>query len=161
MKIALPNSVSSLQDVSTLSVEIKEYAKWWAHNAIKLRAGAKKGTPPPVLSDGALELVRTVSGKKLLDQKMLDTIIAGLEEYKRGAKTATITLAAPAPKSVKLALVTWCRENIDPGVLVSFEFNSTLLGGMVIRYGSHVFDWSFRRQILAARSSFPEVLRRV
>jgi hypothetical protein len=161
VKLALPNSVSSLQDVSTLSVEIKEYSKWWAHNAIKIRAGAKKGTPPPALSDGAMELVRNVSGKKLLDQKMLDTIIAGLEEYKRGAHTATITLAAPAPRSVKLALVTWCRENIDPGILVSFEFNSTLLGGMVVRYGSHVFDWSFRRQILASRATFPEVLRRV
>lgn len=161
MKLALPNSVSSLQDLSTLINEVKEYGKWWTHNAIKHQVGAKKGTPPPVLSDGALEVIRAASGKKLLDQRTLDALIKELEGYKKTAPTATITLAAPAPKSVKLELVTWCRANLDPSILVSFEFNSTLLGGMVVRFGSHVFDWSFRRQILAARGNFPEVLRRV
>jgi len=58
-------------------------------------------------------------------------------------------------------LVNWCRENIAPNILITFQFNATLLGGMVIRHGSNIFDWSFRRQILAARNNFPEVLRRV
>jgi hypothetical protein len=161
MKLALPNSVSSLQDLSTLINEVKEYGKWWTHNAIKHRAGAKKGTPPPVLSEAALELIRASSGKKLLDQRTIDNLIKELEGYKKTAPTATVTLAAPAPKSVKLEIVTWFRENIDPSILVTFEFNSTLLGGMVVRYGSRVLDWSFRRQILAGRGNFPEVLRRV
>lgn len=161
MKIALPNSVSSLQDLGALINEIKEYEKWWVHNDIKHRAGAKKGTPPPILSPGAMEIVRAASGKKLLTRKMLDDLLKDLDTYKRTASSMTITLAAPAPKSTKAALVEWCRNNIDPGVLITFEFNSTLLGGMVIRYGSRVFDWSFRRQILAARANFPEVLRRV
>ena len=53
-----------------------------------------------------------------------------------------------------------CRP-VAPDVLVNFQFNATILGGMVVRYGSHVYDWSFRRQILAKRDTFPEVLRRV
>lgn len=161
MKLSLPNSVSSLQDLSTLTLEMHAYATWWSHNAIKQRVGAKKGTPPPALSPAGLELIRSVSGSKLLTQATLDSILKELEEFKRTAPTLTITLSAPAPASVKATLVEWCRKNIDSRMLVNFQFNSTILGGMVIHYGSRVFDWSFRRQILASRQQFPEVLRRV
>ncbi|MGH7197049.1 MAG: F0F1 ATP synthase subunit delta [Candidatus Saccharimonadales bacterium] len=161
MKLQLPNSVSSAQDVGVLALEIKDFSKWFAHNAIKQRVHAKRGTPPPEVSPAAMELIRSWSGKKQLTGQMLDELLDALEHFKQSAPTLTVTLAAPATNSVKVALVTWCRENIAPNVLVSFQLNTTLLGGMVLRYGSRVFDWSFRRQILAARVNFPEVLRRV
>lgn len=161
MKLTLPNSISSQQDLAALINEIKQYEKWWTHNDIKLRVHAAKGTPPPVLSEGALQMVRAASGGKLLNRTALDLLLRELDAYHRTSKTMTLTLAAPAPKSTRAVLVEWCRANIDPSILVNFEFNSTLCGGMVVRYGSHVFDWSFRRQILASRGNFPEVLRRV
>jgi F0F1-type ATP synthase delta subunit len=70
-------------------------------------------------------------------------------------------LAAPPSNGIKKTLVAWCRKNIATDILVNFDFNSTLLGGMVVRYGSHVFDWSFRRKILEEHSKFPGVLRNV
>jgi F0F1-type ATP synthase delta subunit len=73
----------------------------------------------------------------------------------------TITLAAPATTGIKKQLTAWCRDNVAPDVLVRFEFNQTLLGGMVVRFGSHIYDWSLRRQILDGRTKFPEVLRNV
>lgn len=161
MKVRLPDSVSSVQDLTALIVEIRGYAKWFAHNAIKERVHAKNATPPPTLSDGALELVRSIGSGKLLSSQALDQLIEALEEAKRSADTITITLAAPATGSVKQALVRSCREHIAPNALVTFKFNSGLCGGMVLHVGSHVFDWSFRRQILENRSRFPEVLRHV
>jgi F0F1-type ATP synthase delta subunit len=50
---------------------------------------------------------------------------------------------------------------VAPNMLVDFKFNSTMLGGMVVQYGSHIYDWSFRQRILDARDKFPEVLRSV
>lgn len=161
MKLQLPNSVSSSQDVMALANEVRTYGQWFSHNAIKAHVHAKRGTPPPVVSPAAMDLIRFSSGKKLLSQKNLDDLVVALEDFKNSAPSLTITLAAPATNDVKHTLVSWCRENIAPNILVSFQFNSTLLGGMVVRYGSHVFDWSFRRQILAAKANFPEVLRRV
>lgn len=161
MKLNLPDSVSSAQDLSALTMEIHEYAKWFAHNAIKERAHAKRGVPPPIVSAGALELIRSCSGTKLLTQKSLDDLIHELELFKKTASIITITLAAPPTGDIKATLVAWCRKNISKNILVNFRFNSTLLGGMVVRFGSHVFDWSFRRQILNERSKFPEVIRRV
>jgi ATP synthase delta (OSCP) subunit len=160
-KFKLEDTVSSPQDLKSLTLEIREYAKWFAHNYIKKRVHARNISKEPELSPAASAVMRQWSAGKELTTKGLDELIATLEEYARSAPLLTITLAAVPPAGLKKTLVGWCRDNIAPNVLVNFQFNSTLLGGMVVRSGSRVFDWSFRRQILAERGRFPEVLRRV
>lgn len=155
MKLKLPSSVASQQDLGALEREVREYARWFAHEAIKKRSGVKHASEPPALSTGAKELVRGA------EQAQLEEIIETLKTYATGAPSITITLAAPPPNSLKTTLIAWCRENIAPNILVNFRFNSALLGGMVVHSGSRVFDWSFRRQVLENRDKFPEVLRRV
>lgn len=157
----LPNSVCSSQDLNALVQEIHEYGKWFMHNEIKGQVKVTTASPPPALSPGALELVREVGTKKLLTSKLIDELIVALESFKKVAPTLTITLAAPATNDVKRALVDSVRLHIAPNALVTFKFNSTICGGMVIVYGSHVFDWSFRRQIIAGRAAFPKELMRV
>ncbi|HEV7951811.1 MAG TPA: F0F1 ATP synthase subunit delta [Candidatus Saccharimonadales bacterium] len=161
MKLKLPDSVASSQDVTALQLELRDYARWFTHESIKQRTHASHKSDEPILSLACKELLATQRGKKELDRSSLDNLIKELEQYNRNASVITLTLAAPATGSVKLALVKWCRANIAPDVLINFQFNATILGGMVVRYGSHVFDWSFRRKILASRGNFPEVLRRV
>ena len=84
-----------------------------------------------------------------------------LEKYIKTAPSITITLVAPTTNDTRKTLVNWCRKNIAPNILVDFRFNTTILGGMVIRYGSHIFDWSFRRQLLNNSKNFSEILRHV
>jgi hypothetical protein len=158
MSPKLPASISSPQDLTTLVLEMREYARWSHHESIKKRAGVKHSSDAPATSPAASELIRTL---KSPDDKDFDTLIETLESYKTNAPTMTITLPAPPTNGLKTTLVGWCRENIAPNILVSFKFNSALLGGMTVTFGSRVFDWSFRRQLLAAREQFPEVLRRV
>lgn len=161
---ALPDSLSSPQDLGAVILEIRGYARWASHAAIKQRAGVRKTTAAdaaPVLSPAAAELVATVGDAGRPSGPALDGLIKTLETYRKSAPTITITMAAPPTNGLKQTLVAWCRANISPDALVSFAFSSSLLGGMVVRYGSHVYDWSFRRQILDNRSKFPEVLRRV
>ena len=161
MKLRLPDSVASSQDVTALQLEVREYARWFTHESIKQRTSAHHKSEAPALSSACTELLATQGGKKGLDRTSLDTLVKELEHYNRTAPTITLTLAAPATGSIKASLVKWCRTNIAPDILVNFQINATILGGMVVRYGSHVFDWSFRRKILASRDVFPEVLRNV
>lgn len=161
MKLVLPDSVASSQDVTALQLEVREYARWFTHESIKQRTNAHHKSEEPILSNACKELLAAQGGKKGLDRAALDSLAKDLEHYSRTAPTITLTLAAPATGTIKASLVKWCRSNIAPDTLVNFQFNATILGGMVVRYGSHVFDWSFRRQILANRDKFPEVLRRV
>ncbi len=161
MKLKLPDSVASSQDLTALLLEVRTYARWFTHESIKKRVDVKHSSEPPTLSLATTELIRAWETKKALDSQSLDGLIEALEAYADTARSITITLSAPPTNGLKATLVAWCRANIAPNILVTFQFNATLMGGMVVRYGSRVFDWSFRRQLLAARDRFPEVLRRV
>lgn len=162
MKIRLPENVASPQDLTILIAEIKEYAKWFAHESIKKRLHAStSASKSPALSLGARSLIKDWTSSRSVSSDSLDSLVVELKRYSEQASTLSITLAAPATEDIRRRLIGWCRDNIAPDVFVSFTFNSTILGGIVVHYGSRVFDWSFRRQILASRLKFPEVLRRV
>lgn len=161
MKIKLPDSISSKQDLSSLVLELHDYERWFMHEAIKKNIDTTNVSTAPVLSLAATELLRNIEAKQAINQENLDELIEKIRDYSRAASQITITLAAPVTASLKTSLVKWCRENISSNILVNFQFNSTLLGGMVVRYGSRIFDWSFRHQLIDARNNFPEALRNV
>ena len=161
MKYKLPVDISSPQDLASLITEIQQYARWFSHESIKKQVGAARSSEAPLISKVALETIRSLQSKDALTRSDLDALISFLTETKQKSPSVTLTLAAPPTKAVKQELVSWCRENIAPDILVTFQFNSTILGGMVVRTRSHVYDWSFRRHILEERYKFPGVLRRV
>ena len=163
MKINLPETISSPQDLRALTLEVHEYARWFAHAAVKQRLAEGKvaEAEAPTLSPAAGAIIKDWHAKVEVSVDSLDKLIASLEETAEKAEVINITLAAPPVAGLKKSLTLWCRQNLNPNVLVTFDFNATLLGGMVVRSGSRIFDWSFRRQILDNRSKFPEVLRHV
>ena len=157
----LPDNIASPQDLSALILELRDYARWSAHVAAKKKLRLKHSAEPPAITPTAKEVLKNWLARRTISEESLDKLTAALEEFKRRAPTMTITLAAIPSAAQKRVLVAWCRENISPDVLVSFQCSSTMLGGLSVRYGSRIFDWSFRRSILANRAKFPEVLRRV
>jgi hypothetical protein len=161
MKIKLPDSILSRQDLKGAILEIQRYASWFSQTTVKMRFSGNSSYEPPTVSAAASELINDWAKEQQLSKERLDELISTLTQLEAEAKYISITLAAPAPGSLKRTLITWCRQNIDKDILVDLKFNSTILGGMVVVYGSHIFDWSFKRQILAAREKFPEVLRNV
>ena len=162
MKLQLPNSVCTKQDVQSLILDVKNYSSWFSHNAIKKHFRVKRKTKQePEISEATVELLRDWNSQKPVSRRSLDELITALETFLSTAPQITITLSAPPTDKVKKTLVSWCRENVAPNSLLVFQFDTSLLGGMIIRYGSRLFDWSFRRQIMAARDKFPEILRNV
>lgn len=144
-----------------LILDIKRYAEWFRHESIKKKVKVESSKDALQLSPIAVEVIRDWGKEAALSTARLDELIASLETYQKQAPNMTITLAAPASRGLKSSLVAWCRKNIAPTILVTFDFNATILGGMVVRSGSHVYDWSMRRAILDNRSKLPEVLHRV
>lgn len=161
MEINLQNNVTSPQELKALILEVRGYSHWFGQNSVKMRLSKSNPTEQFATSQVAAVLINEWIKDNPLSQKSLDKLLSALEDLLEKSPRITITLAAPAPGTLKKTLVVWCRENINPSILVDFRFNSTLLGGMTVQYGSHIYDWSFRRQILAARQRFPEVLRHV
>lgn len=161
MSLRLPDGIYSSQDLKALTIEVREYTKWYGQTAVKQKVTGKSEAQAPVVSAPAAALLNDWGGGKPLSRESLDELIKELNAHEAKAPRLTITLAAPAPGTLKKELIAWCRKNINENALVNFKFNATILGGMVVTYGSHTYDWSFRRQILAAREKFPEVLRGV
>ena len=161
MTVKLPALVSSPGDMTALILEIRTYNTWYGQYANAHRAGARYKTAQPELSEVAREVIRDWANGAPLTAAHLEELITQLEHIQKTAPVITITLAAAATNDVKRALVSWCREHINEDILVAFRFNATILGGMVVRYGSRIYDWSFRRAIMNNRQHFPEVLSRV
>jgi hypothetical protein len=161
MSLNLQNHIYTQQDLKAAIIEVKKYASWFSQTAIKMRVTKNNEYELPVIAPTATIIINEWLEGNPPSQKSLESLIVALEEYEATAPRVTITLAAPPPGSLKQTITLWFRKNVDPNMLVNFKFNATILGGMVVSYGSHVYDWSFRRQILASREKFPEVLRRV
>lgn len=161
MKIKLQDNIASRQDLKEVVLDVRKYAQWYSQTSVKMKYGGNQNNELPPISAAATNIINEWNKEDPVNSKSLDELLIALEDFEAGAPHMTITLAAPASNSLKATLLKWCRENIAPNILVDFKFNSTMLGGMVVQYGSHVYDWSFRRQILASLDKFPEVLRNV
>lgn len=161
MKLMLPDDIYSHQDLKQLINELKNYVAWFRKMAIKARVGQPVETESPTLSNAAQQFIDELDQNAQNNDQLLDELITILKRFEMEAPTITITLAAPADNDLKSKLVAWCRQNLDPKILVEFHYRSNIFGGMVVKYGSQIFDWSFHRQIMANVSHFPEVLRRV
>ena len=161
MKSNVYDLIETPQDIKALILDVRKYARWYLHNDVKKRASVANSEELAVISQGAGRLISELASDEGLSQADLDTLIAELEKVAAQSPVARITLAAPPSNALKKKLIGWCREHIAAEMLIDFQFSASILGGMVMQYGSHVYDWSFRRQILASRSTFAEILHRV
>jgi hypothetical protein len=161
LKPNLPNEISSLQDLRALIIDVQQYSKWFSQVSVKMKFNKGLQIEQPVFPAPAVQVISQWAGDKPLTKDRLDELIEGLKQVEENAPQISITLAAPASNGLKQSMVKWCRQNMSPDILVNFKFNATILGGMVVNYGSHIYDWSFRRKILANRDKFPEMLRHV
>lgn len=162
MTITLPDTLVTPQDLSRVEVELASFSDWFGHNMVKRQLQLSKGTSLPSLSPETMALLRqTSTADGNLSQDSLQLLIDAVKTLGATAPTMTVTLAAPASAPIRRQLASWCRNELSPAMLISFRFNSTLLGGVVLRVGSRVFDFSFRRKLLDNNVSFAEVLRHV
>jgi hypothetical protein len=151
----------STQDLKEVILEVHKYATWFNQTAVKMRITKDNSYELPTILPAATNIINEWLAGRAPSQKSIQDLLTALEDFEATAPIVTVTLAAPPPNSLKQTLAEWFRKNVDPNTLVNFKFNRTILGGMVVSYKSHVYDWSFRRQILTSKEKFPEVLRNV
>lgn len=161
LETLLPESIVSPQDLASLILEVRRYNAWYQAEVIKQRTGVNAPAPAPRLSSATTELLQKVAPGGQLSPDTLTTLVTELERAMKTAPTITITLADLPSNALRVQLAHWCRTNLNAAILVEFNCNRRILGGMVIRYGSRIFDWSFRSKLLANKAAIPGVLRRV
>ena len=161
MKLVVPDTVASAQDLAIVIRDVQSYSKWASRELIKQKVAGKSAGTQPIVGKEASDIIRTWSEGEPITQASIDALVQSLEDYKKTAPTITITLAAIPAGDVKAKLAAWCRKELSQNVLISFRLNRNILGGMVVSYGSHIHDWSFKRKLLESNTQFSEVLASV
>lgn len=89
----------------------------------------------------------------------LEAKVAELKSW-RNLPVVHLTLPVRPPASLKKELVAWFRNEISPQLLIRFNVNSGIVGGIVVRTPQHIHDFSFRRLLVDKQSKIPEILKR-
>lgn len=162
MSFRLSEDIISTEDLRDVSEEIKRFKQWFSHNQIKLKVTQHhKAANRPELSDAAEDLLNQARDNKELTIAKIESLLDYIDDCLRKSPTVRITLAAIPSSAVKHQIVAWLRANISSSILTDFRFNTSLLGGMVVISGSHIYDWSVRRQLLDSKDKLSGVLSRV
>lgn len=159
MKLALNEAIISAEDLRSVINELKDYTDYLRHAQIKQHVVKRSaGIPAPELSLAASQLLSEVLENRPLNIGEVETLIGELQKVYDDSPKLKIILAALPPAAVKKKLTAWIRINIAPLALVEYSYNQSILGGMVLNAGSHIFDWSLRQQLIDARPKLNEMI---
>lgn len=161
MSIKLPEEINSAEDLKAVLEELRDFRTYFRHSEIKAKSGKNHTSDGPDLSMAAAKLLSQAKNKKQLTMSELEQLLSELELIYSKAPKIRIVLAAAATPPVKKRLADWIRSNISDQAFIDFRYDSTILGGMIIACGSHIYDWSLRREIIASKDKMKEVIAHV
>jgi F-type H+-transporting ATPase subunit delta len=74
--------------------------------------------------------------------------LAHILDERSGAVSAQVISARPLPETIKVALEETLRQVTKKKVRLNFQTDESLLGGIVTRIGSTIYDGSVRNQLI-------------
>jgi F-type H+-transporting ATPase subunit delta len=88
-----------------------------------------------------------LKNQRLGELPQVNEKLAQILDERAGAISAQITSARPLPEAVKSALEEKLRQVTKKNVRLNFQTDESLLGGIVTRIGSTIYDGSIRNQL--------------
>jgi len=112
------------------------------------------------LVEGSLDEVRVRQVvRRELESKRRGALVL-LWQFRRFVKLdrsrhrATVEFAGPLPAYLQASVRSGLKKMYGPEVVISFEQNPTLIGGMRIKVGSDVYDGSVKARLAALEGRF-------
>jgi hypothetical protein len=155
---SLPPAVYSPQLLEAVVYDIEVYLNWYRQNQVKKQVGAAVDPEPTHSAETVLVIEAWLQGQPpTLDslEQLVDTL-RGLD-----LPVVHVMLAALPNRSQRETLVNWFRNSATPQLLVSFVADRNLGGGIVVRTPNHVYDYTWKQQLLAGREKLAGILKRV
>jgi hypothetical protein len=155
----LPAAVYSPQLLESVIYDIERYLDWYRQSQIQKRVHAPHPSEEPTHSAETVLVIEAWLAGKPATVETLEKLIAHL----RGLKLPQVhlMLAALPNRAQREALVSWFRNNVGTGLLLSFVADRNLGGGVVVRTPNRVFDFTWKQQLIAGRGKLAEILKRV
>lgn len=160
MSYSLPVDVHSPEQLGLLIAELRDVAAQRRNQAVQAKVTGKAGADSTHIS-ALLGQVLKEAKVAVNNPGALDEVLANLEQLRAKAPSVRLTLTAAPTRLYKQQFTTWFRANIHPDTLVTFSVRSDIGGGATLIAGSHVYDFSFREQLLRNKGRIAEIFGRV
>lgn len=149
-KLKLSNRISGTSDLIKTIRELEKIDDFLYQT--HLRMPGRPVTLPK--SSKTLDDLAQVNNVSLLDEKERKQLLKSLEEARDKSLVMHISFATEPSSSFLEKITGWCRENVDPYVLINVGLQPSVVVGCEVRTTNKVFDMSLRskfeemRQIL-------------
>jgi len=158
--VHLPVDLYSPEQLGAIIIELRSYIATLRDATVRAKTAHTQVDAPPHAS--ALLLGAMHGGSvKPTDAPALEKLLKELEAIRDKAPAVHLMMAALPNRDLKRKLTEWFRDKIHPYTLLTFATRADIGGGMVIQAGSHVYDYSFRQQILSHKSRISEIFNSV
>jgi hypothetical protein len=154
----LPVAIYSPQSLETVTYEAEKYLEWAREALVHQKVGAAS-VPEPNFSAETVMVVESWLGGNKPTISSLEELVECLKNLQ--PPVIHVTLAALPSRPQRVQLIDWFRANISSAALVSFVADRSLGGGVIVRTPNHLYDYSWRAQLLAGRGRLAEIIHNV
>ena len=160
MLVHLPTDLYSPEQLSAVVIELRTYIGVLRDATVRARATKSEVSAPGHLSALLLGVFRG-AGADSTDIEASEKLLKELEAIRDKAPAVHLMMAALPNRDLKRKFTDWFRASVHPYTLLTFATRADIGGGIVVQAGSHIYDYSFRQQILANRTRISEIYARV
>jgi hypothetical protein len=158
--VKLPLDLYSPEQLSAIIIELRSHLS--ALRDAAARAKAAHGEAPTMPHTSALLLgALHESGTSPTDLAAGEKLLKELEAIRDKAPAVHVMMAALPNRDLKRKLTEWFRTEVHPYTLLTFATRADIGGGFILQAGSHIYNYSFREQILKNKSRLSEIYHSV
>lgn len=161
MNVRLPLDLYSPDQVGIIKLELGNHMSQLRDASVRAKVTHKETAKGKPHFSALLQNVLFESGIADDDQGSLELLSQSLETIRDKAPVVHIMLTALPNLTLKRQLIEWFRKEVNPYTLVTFSVRADMGGGMILQAGSHIYDLSFRQQILSHKQRIAEILHNV
>lgn len=152
----LPAVIYSPDQIEAYILELGNYISWHRSKRIQKQVKVDAASTEPSLSQELSILIEQNCPE--VNVENLEAVQLELKRILDHAPRVTLTLAAIPGGVTKKAIVEWLRREVSPDILVRFEANRQILGGVMLRTKNRIYDLSFRKQITGNKNRLVELI---
>lgn len=158
--VRLPVDLYSPDQLSAVILELRAHTSALRDAAVRAKTTGATITAPAHTSALLLGALKG-AGVSTTDQAGAEKLLRELEAIRDKAPAVHLMMAALPNRDLKRKLTEWFRSEIHPYTLLTFATRADMGGGVIIQAGSHVYDFSFRQQILGHKARISEIFKSV
>lgn len=157
--MSLPAAVYSPDHVGIVLWELERHLADVRNDASKSKASEEPTASHHLSSflDALLDKMQADAHDLTALEKLRDE----LRSVRDQAPIGHFLLAALPGQKHKQELVTWCRANLHPDMLMTFAARSDIGGGFMLRVGSKHYDFTYSSRLHESRQRLVEIFDHV